>query len=99
MLTTRLLQDDEIAEVYRTYMVKDFEVGELKPLTLILELKKKSFILLRPFDEGELRGYAFLSAGKRKALSCLIITQSARLSAQWATEVNFGAFDRGADRF
>lgn len=32
MLTTRLLQDDEIAEVYRTYMVKDFEVGELKPL-------------------------------------------------------------------
>lgn len=93
MLTTRLLQDDEIAEVYRTYMVKDFEVGELKPLTLILELKKKSFIFATAFlMKGSCGDTRFLSAGKRKALSCLIITQSARLSAQWATEVNFWSF-------
>lgn len=72
MLTIRLLQEDEIAEVYRTYMVKDFEVGELKPLTLILELKKeKLYFCYGLFDEEELRGYAFFIGRKEEGVVLL----------------------------
>lgn len=72
MLTIRLLQEDEIAEVYRAYMVKDFEVGELKPLTLILELKKeKLYFCYGLFDEGELRGYAFFIGRKEEGFVLL----------------------------
>lgn len=67
MLDVRIMDEEEIAQVYRTYMVKDFEVGELKPLTLILELKKeKLYFCYGLYDGEELKGYAFFIGRKEE---------------------------------
>lgn len=55
----RKLTEEELTEIYHTYMKQDFPSSELKPLSHILRSMEAGFgFSLGIFDGGELAGYA-----------------------------------------
>lgn len=61
MLTSKKLTLEETREIYDQYMTVDFPPKELKPFKTISNLIQRGYYASYGFyEEGELRGYAFL---------------------------------------
>lgn len=62
MLQHRILDEEEISKAYEEHLKHDFPPVELKPLSLILSLKKQGvYCCYGLYDNGEFVAYAFFA--------------------------------------
>lgn len=68
----RILSREEMGNVYKKHMKKDFPASELKPLEAMYHmLDKGKYLPLGLFDGAELIGYAYFAYAKEKSVALI----------------------------